>query len=214
MAAAWVLRPLAAFNVRRPRLRVLRNMSTPRESPLGTLLLHVQSSEGMEALGSALSEGTLPGDCLCLAGDLGAGKTTFSRAFIRSRLGDPGLRVTSPSYLLDQVYDVYEDENLFEIHHMDLYRLAGEVDLAALDLVNVLADSICLLEWPDRLGSFTPSHRLDVDVRISADDARTVQLTPHGKRWKERVNGIAAASGALKGLEVIEWVATSHAPRG
>jgi tRNA A37 threonylcarbamoyladenosine biosynthesis protein TsaE len=88
------------------------------------------------------------------------------------------------------VYDVDENDDYFEIHHMDLYRLAGEVDLEALDLINVLTNSISLLEWPDRLGSFTPPERLDIDIRIAADDARTVRLTPYGKCWEARVKSI------------------------
>jgi len=193
MATSWGFRPLAALTARSSRPRMLHLMASPLVGlPSSTLLLHVPSSESMETLGSALSEGTVPGDCVCLEGDLGAGKTTLCRAFIRSRLKDPNLRVTSPSYLLDQVYDVDEDDDYFEIHHMDLYRLAGEVDLEALDLINVLANSISLLEWPDRLGSFTPSERLDIDIRIAADDARTVRLTPHGKCWEERVKSIVA----------------------
>ena len=89
------------------------------------------------------------------------------------------------------------------IHHMDLYRLGKGSDFnALLDMENVLADSICLLEWPDRLGSMVPSQRLDVDVRIAsgAADARSVALTPYGSLWEARVRNIALGS---HGLEVL-----------
>ena len=58
--------------------------------------------------------------------DLGVGKTSLSRGIIRRKMGDMQMRVTSPSYLLDNVYDYFdteEDETRKKIHHMDLYRL-------------------------------------------------------------------------------------------
>lgn len=79
-------------------------------------------------LGWQMGERLTIGDVLLLQGDLGAGKTCFSRGVIRRKLNDPNLRVTSPSYLLDNSYD-YFDDNDGEgderrcIHHMDLFRL-------------------------------------------------------------------------------------------
>jgi tRNA A37 threonylcarbamoyladenosine biosynthesis protein TsaE len=72
--------------------------------------LLVPSAEEMESLGGALAQGTAAGDVIFLSGDLGAGKTSLSRGFVRGRTGDPRLRVTSPSYLLDQSYETGDDE--------------------------------------------------------------------------------------------------------
>jgi len=88
--------------------------------------------------------------------------------------------------LLDLSYEVTaEGENDVDIHHFDLYRLQKGADLAALDIDGALERSICLIEWPDRLREvMLPKQRLDLDIRIVGDnDARSVTLTPHGRRW-------------------------------
>ena len=152
-------------------------------------LIKISTPEDMEALGARMSIICEAGDCLFLSGDLGAGKTSLSRGFIRSKLGDPRLRVTSPSYLLSQIYEIDDD---LEIHHMDLYRLSPDADLSVLNLPDVLYTDICLMEWPDRLGSLIPENRLDVDIRIAnpTDDSRIVRFTPHGDRWKRMLESI------------------------
>ncbi|CAM9766306.1 unnamed protein product, partial [Ascophyllum nodosum] len=88
---------------------------------------------------------------------LGTGKTCFARGFIRARV-DANIAVTSPTYLLDNTYKV-QDQDL-TIHHMDLYRLCDSRDLGVVDIPRVLETSICLIEWPDRLGATKPRNRL------------------------------------------------------
>ncbi|CAM9109504.1 unnamed protein product [Choristocarpus tenellus] len=112
----------------------------------------------MEKIGAILGEDSQEGDTILLSGDLGTGKTCFARGFIRARVGEPSLPVTSPSYLLDNTYKT-EGGDLI-IHHMDLYRLSGASDLHILDIPEVLQSSICLIEWPCRLGSLLPETRL------------------------------------------------------
>lgn len=73
---------------------------------------------------------------------------------------------------------------------MDLYRLADSTDLGALNLREVLKDSVCLLEWPDRLGAYTPADRLDVDIRLAqaADsNLRMLKLYPRSHRWVKKL---------------------------
>jgi hypothetical protein len=74
-------------------------------SSLNLLPLAIPTSEDMEDIGAILSMGTGPGDVILLGGDLGAGKTCFSRGFVRARTGDMDQRVTSPTYLLSNTYD-------------------------------------------------------------------------------------------------------------
>ncbi len=127
-----------------------------------TATVRVGSPEAMENLGADLASRTGAGDTVCLHGDVGAGKTCFARGFIRARTADPGLRVTSPSYLLDNSYEA--DDGLMcvrkkrarrsarvvhllprSIHHMDLYRLSEEADLRVLNLEEALAECA----WPN-----------------------------------------------------------------
>jgi hypothetical protein len=83
-------------------------------SSLNLLRLAIPTSEDMEDVGAILSMGTGPGDVILLGGDLGAGKTCFSRGFVRARTGDMDQRVTSPTYLLSNTYDA--GDVLYEIY--------------------------------------------------------------------------------------------------
>ena len=153
----------------------------------------VPTAEDMEDVGGLLSVNSARGDVILLDGDLGAGKTCFSRGFVRGRTGSENERVTSPTYLLSNTYPV--DGGDARIYHMDLYRLSGsEGDLAPLDLNNVFANGISLVEWPSRLRE-KPSARLDITLTIDSatqsdgeeSHRRLMQLVPHGARWLERL---------------------------
>lgn len=180
------------------------------------LHLNIPTPADMEEIASLLSVRTSAGDTIFLDGDLGAGKTCFSRGFIRSRSGYAG-RITSPTYLLCNTYDAGDDE---VIYHLDLYRLnttdeEHRQQLIPLDLENVFHKGIALVEWPERLnnaGSF-PMSRLEITLTIdlSLDDASTtspaanngdtanndededdtrnriMRLIPYGERWMERL---------------------------
>lgn len=137
----------------------------------------------MERLGFALGVDAGPGDTILLNGDLGTGKTTFCRGFIRGCTGQDNLAITSPTYLLDNTYDV--DNGAFCVHHMDLYRLSTEEDLHILGLPSVLSESVCLIEWPSRLGRYTPEDRLSVCITPLDLNTRIVDLDGFGDIWRE-----------------------------
>lgn len=160
-----------------------------------SLDLCIPTPEDMEDIGGLLSVNSQKGDVILLDGDLGAGKTCFSRGFVRGRTGLENERVTSPTYLLSNTYSV--DGGATKIYHMDLYRLSGaDDDLAPLDLENVFANGISLIEWPSRLNK-KPSTRLDVTLTIEStiqndDDnsdsiERCMKLEPYGEQWVERL---------------------------
>mmetsp|Transcript_8305 Transcript_8305/g.9558 ORF Transcript_8305/g.9558 Transcript_8305/m.9558 type:complete len:273 (-) Transcript_8305:366-1184(-) len=181
-----------------------------------TLELEVDTIEDMQDVGAVLSIASGPGDVILLDGDLGAGKTCFSRGFIRSRTGFGDIRVTSPTYLLSNTYPADNGEVI--IHHMDLYRLSEgkEEDLEPLNLDHVLLQCISLIEWPSRLGEKIPSERLDVTFRIDidssdSDDAhddleevtRSLILKAHGEKWVKRIQQIIS-DGYLDDL-IVEY---------
>ena len=159
--------------------------------------LRLASEIQMERLGGIFGATAANGDTVCLSGDLGAGKTVFSRGFVRAAAGDARLRVTSPTYLLDNAYD--DRDGLPEglvVRHMDLYRLAA-VEASApvymLDLPDALANACCLIEWPDRLGAL-PEPRLDVVIRApgGGDRAVTFDSAPLGDAHPPWLAAIAA----------------------
>ena len=129
-----------------------------------------------------------PGDVLALHGGLGSGKTSFARAFLRARAGDPLLEVPSPTFTLVQVYDLPGGA----IWHLDLYRLAAPEEVWELGIEEAYGDAILLIEWAERLGALLPAERLDVDLGPGgAPQARIAQLTP-SPAWRDRIATIPA----------------------
>jgi len=112
-----------------------------------------------------------PGDAILLSGDLGAGKTAFARALLRTATGDPALDVPSPSFTLVQTYDTRSGP----FHHFDLWRLDGPSALAELGWDDA-RDDIVLVEWPDRLGSLAPSDALHLTFELAEGEARVVTV--------------------------------------
>ena len=124
----------------------------------------VNSVEETWALAKKLAAELRPGDVVCLEGDLGAGKTTFTQG-LAAALGVPG-RVTSPTFCIVQEHRRQSNNRTIEqtnnspdlLVHMDLYRLHGEDDVIAIGWEDYLAEgAILVVEWPERAGSLIPS---------------------------------------------------------
>jgi len=165
-------------------------------APLSTAAtLKIVDEDAMERLGAAFGSAAQNGYTICLSGDLGAGKTVFSRGFLRAASGDARMRVTSPTYLLDNAYDGRDGlPGDLVVHHMDLYRLAGgEGDAYVLDLDRTLAECCCLVEWPDRLQA-QPAGALGVELRLD-DACRQVTVDASALAgdhpWREITEGLS-----------------------
>lgn len=143
---------------------------------------------GMQAFAHALAGRTQPGDCILLAGDVGAGKTTFAQDFIRHLLG-ADTEVTSPTFTLQHHYDV---PKLGALVHMDLYRIEHEAELVELGLDDVFNTAICLIEWPERLGNDLPKEYLYLHIEIAKDEERLVTCRATST-WHARMKEIKDA---------------------
>ena len=129
-----------------------------------------------------------PGDLIALEGDLGAGKTSFARAFINALQDEPE-EVPSPTFTLVQQYETRAGTVL----HADLYRIADRSETDALGLIDTLGEAILLVEWPDRLPAVRAAGFLTVRLDFGeSSDSRRVALVGAG-RWrallKELVDG-------------------------
>ena len=137
-------------------------------------------------LGGRLAALARPGDVMALFGDLGGGKTTLARAFIQALAGEDE-EVPSPTFTLVQTYQTERGA----IWHFDLYRLERPEDAVELALDEALAEGICLIEWPERLGGLLPRRRLD--IVLGAGDhpsARRAILTSH-RQWDDRIGELS-----------------------
>lgn len=94
-----------------------------------------------------------PGDIVALHGDLGAGKTTFSKGVISSFSSVLETEVQSPTFTYLNIY-----EGNLVIYHFDLYRLKNEQEFIAMGFLDYLGevDGICLIEWPNRITGLLP----------------------------------------------------------
>ncbi len=99
------------------------------------------------------------GDCFALFGDLGSGKSVFSRAIIQARLGG-NVHVPSPTFTLVQTYD----QSMPEIWHLDLYRLDSPQDAFELGIYEAKHHCILLIEWPQRLENMLPAASIKVHI--------------------------------------------------
>ena len=123
------------------------------------------------ALGSSVAGKSQVPQVIFLRGDLGAGKTTFSRGFLRGRGHDGSVK--SPTYTLVEPYESVPGGPVF---HLDLYRLGDAQELAFLGLDDYLsAEGILLIEWPERAETQLPPATLDIT------------LTPQGSGRKATV---------------------------
>lgn len=128
-----------------------------------------------------------PRDVILLYGDLGMGKTVFSRAFVQS-LTSPDEDVPSPTFTLVQLYDTDKGT----IWHFDLYRLKQPDEVYELGFEEALSDGISLIEWPERAERLYPRNRLE--IRITAGDSpdeRRIALIPHGDGWNKRLENLS-----------------------
>lgn len=130
------------------------------------------------ALAAVLAACAGAGTVILLSGGLGAGKSTFARAFIRS-LTSPDEEVPSPTFTLVQQYGpVPHAGGGLEIWHADLYRLGDPDEVLELGLDEAFAEAVCLVEWPDRLGPFVPKNAIELEISLppEEDGAETLRL--------------------------------------
>lgn len=134
---------------------------------------------------AAIAEILKPGDVLLLQGEIGAGKSAFARALIRSIAGAE-IEVPSPTFTLVQTYEF----EAFDIWHCDLYRLTHPDDVFELGLDAAFDTAVCLIEWPDRLGDLAPASALTLAF-AALPDSHTVTITPTPD-WAARLVDIHA----------------------
>ncbi len=119
-----------------------------------------------------------------LSGPLGAGKTSFARAFVQA-LGYPG-RVKSPTYSLVETYPV----NGAVVVHLDLYRINDPAELEYLGLDDILANTLCLVEWPEKGLPALPDSDLLIELDGSGD-SRDLILTPNNEKALTLMESVA-----------------------
>ena len=132
-----------------------------------------RSEAETEAAGAELARGLTLGAVVLLCGDLGAGKTVFSRGFARG-LGvvEP---VSSPTYTIVQEYELAGGNRLY---HMDLYRISDEHAALGFGVDEFLSEpgAISLVEWPERISGLLPDDAVRVELKHRSETEREIRI--------------------------------------
>jgi tRNA threonylcarbamoyladenosine biosynthesis protein TsaE len=129
----------------------------------------VGSVEETYALAQEFASTLKKGDIVCLEGDLGAGKTTFTQALAAS-MDLPGA-VTSPTFCIVQEHRTQS----LTLVHMDLYRLNNEDDVLAIGWEDYIDEgAILVVEWPERAGSLIPDNAKKIVFRHTSNEEERI----------------------------------------
>lgn len=145
------------------------------------------SAEQTQAIAATLGAAARAGDVLVLAGDLGAGKTTFTKGF-GAALGVTD-HITSPTFTLAREYP-----GRLTLHHLDVYRLDQldqVLDLALPELLE--SGGVVVIEWGDTILPALPPNFLDLRIGFGeGDDDRVLEFRAVGPSWVARLEQIKA----------------------
>ena len=121
-----------------------------------------------------------PNMVICLRGDLGSGKTVFTKGFAKAM--EITEEVTSPTFNIIKEYTSGE----MPLFHMDVYRLDGKVDELGFEEY-FTKKGVTIIEWADMIPDYLPDRRLDIRIKSSEEDEdkRTITITPYGKKYEE-----------------------------
>lgn len=139
-----------------------------------TITIQTKSPEETMDFAKQLGEQLNPSDVITLEGDLGAGKTHFTKGIGK------GLEVkrviNSPTFTIIKEY-----QGRIPLYHMDVYRLDEEAEDLGFDEY-FHGDGVTVIEWASVIEDLLPEERLDIIIRHNGGDTRSIELTPRGER--------------------------------
>lgn len=128
-------------------------------------------------LAQNLESEKFPNMVICLEGDLGSGKTVFTKGFALANGIEES--ITSPTFNLIKEYNNGE----LPLYHMDFYRLDKSPEEIGLEEY-YNKNGVVIIEWADVVKDYLPEERLDIKIISLDEDVRVFILTPHGKKYE------------------------------
>lgn len=119
-----------------------------------------------------------PNMVICLDGDLGSGKTVFTKGFAEALEIDE--TVTSPTFNIIKEYTSGE----MPLYHMDVYRLDENSDDIGIEEY-FTKNGICIIEWSEMIKDILPQNRLDIKIKVTGEEKRVLIIKPHGKEYED-----------------------------
>ena len=126
-----------------------------------------------------------PNMIICLDGELGSGKTVFTKGFAKAL--EVKEEVTSPTFNIIKEYTTGE----LPLFHMDVYRLDGNVEDLGIEEY-FTKKGITIIEWADMIPDYLPEERLDIKIKNSSEDEdkRIITIKPYGAAYEELCEAI------------------------
>ena len=128
-------------------------------------------------LAQNLESEKFPNMVICLNGELGSGKTIFTKGFANA-LGITET-VRSPTFNIIKEYD-----GELPLYHMDVYRLDGNTEGVGIEDY-FTKGGVVIIEWANTIKDILPKKRLDIKFKIAGENTRVLVVTPHGKEYEE-----------------------------
>lgn len=142
---------------------------------------NINSIEETNAYAVDLSTRLKPGDIVCLVGDLGTGKTTFTQ-FLASALGVDAY-VTSPSFSIMNAYTGELDGGSIPIYHFDVYRISDPDEMDEIGFDEFLfGDGISIIEWADLIQDHLPGQAIWLELKLDEMGNRMISETVLAER--------------------------------
>lgn len=130
------------------------------------------------ALAQNIEAERFPNMIICLEGDLGSGKTVFTKG-LASSLGIDEV-ITSPTFNIIKEYTT----GAVPLYHMDVYRLNGDVSTLGLEEY-FHKGGIVVIEWSDTIEQYLPEERLEIKIKVIDEDTRVFIFKPYGKVYED-----------------------------
>ena len=128
-------------------------------------------------LAQNLESEKFPNMIICLNGELGSGKTMFTKGFAKA-LGIKD-NITSPTFSIIKEY-----HGELPLYHMDVYRLDG--DTSGVNIEEYYTKGgVVIIEWADTIKDILPKERLDIKIKVLDENKRVLVITPYGKQYEE-----------------------------
>lgn len=121
-------------------------------------------------------------EILCLFGQLGSGKTTFTQGLAKG-MGIKSIYVNSPSFILMRKY-----EGRLPLYHFDLYRIKSTQELCNIGYEEFLySDGVAVIEWAERMAGLLPQGHLGVEFSFLKEDQRQIKISADNKYYQDLI---------------------------
>ena len=143
--------------------------------------IKIRSEQEMIELAQNIESDKFPNMVICLNGDLGSGKTLFTKGFANAM----GITdVTSPTFNIIKEYN-----GELPLYHMDVYRVENDIENLGIEEYYEKG-GVTIIEWADLIKDYLPEKRVDIKIKIIDENTRVVKIIPYGEEYVSLIEGI------------------------